>query len=79
VGLDCLVDPAMELVARLRGPLHCVVNVLGMVVPEGVIFYLFFFLFFWAVGAQVSKMEAVDHHAYSCITNLAFFWPPLSG
>jgi len=39
-------------VARLRGPDHCVVNVLGMLVPEGVIFYLFFFYFSWAVAGD---------------------------
>jgi len=42
------VDLTIGLVLRLRGPDHWVVNALGMVVPEGVIFYLFFFYFFWA-------------------------------
>jgi hypothetical protein len=74
--LDGLVDPAMVLVARLRGPLHCVVNVLGMVVPELLILYLFFFYFFLVIGGPVLKMVAVAHHAYSCITNPDFFWGP---
>jgi hypothetical protein len=42
-----LVDLAIVLVARLRGPDHCVVNVLGMVLPELLILYLFFFYFSW--------------------------------
>ena len=67
---------AIVLVARLRGPDHCVVNVLGMVLPELLILYLFFFYFFLVIGGPVLKIEAVAHRAYPCITNPDFFWAP---
>ena len=70
-----MVDLAM---LRLRGvlaPEYCVMNVLGMVLPESLILYLFFFYFSWIEGwAPVLKMEAVDHRAYPWITNPDFFW-----
>lgn len=75
-GVDFLVDRAMRLVDRCRGPDHWVVNVLDTVVPEGVIFYLFFFYFSWAIAGPVLKMEAVDHHAYPVTNRPRFFWPP---
>ncbi len=73
---DLVVDPTRDLVDRLRGPDHWVVNVLGMVVPDAVILYLFFFIFSWFGGRPVLKMVAVAHHAYSHITNPDFFWAP---
>jgi len=48
------------------------------VVPEGVIFYLFFFYFSWAIAGPVLEMVAVDHHAYPRYQHPAFFWPPHS-
>lgn len=75
-GVDFLVDRTIGLVDRCRGPDHCVVNVLDTVVPEGVIFYLFFFYFSWAIAGPVLEMEAVDHHACQRYQHLAFFWPP---
>lgn len=80
------VDRTIGLVLRLRGPLHCVVNVLDTVVPELLILYLFFwkrsgclceifFEFFWAIAGPVLKMVAVDHHAYSNFSKRQFFWP----
>ena len=53
---DCLVGAAM---LRLRGvlaPEYCVMNVLGMLVPESFILYLFFFYFSWVmVGDRFAK------------------------
>ena len=69
-----MVALAMLRLRGVRGPEYCVMNVLGTVVPEVLIFYLFFFYFFWMVVGPVLKMEAVDHHAYSHITNPDFFW-----
>ena len=48
---------------------------LGTVVPESLILYLFFFYFFWAIGDQVLKMEAVVHHASLITKRTPFFWP----
>ena len=48
---DRVVGVAMR-VMRLRGvlgPEYCVMNVLGIVLPESLILYLFFFYFFWLV------------------------------
>jgi len=75
VGLERVVDPTRDLVARLRGPDHWVVNVLGIVVPDAVILYLFFFIFSWVEGGPVLKMVAVAHHASPLYQHLAFFWP----
>ena len=52
------------------------VKLLGTVVPEVLILYLFFFYFFWMVAGPVLKMEAVDHRAYPYYQNSDFFWPP---
>ena len=79
VDLDRVVRVVMR-VMRLRGvlaPEYCVMNVLGMLVPEVLIFYLFFFYFFWMVAGPVCKMEAVDHHAYPYYQSHPFFWPTL--
>lgn len=75
---DRVVDFAMLRLRGVLGPEYCVMNVLGMVVPEVLIFYLFFFYFFWMVVGPVCKMEAVDHHASRYYQLPQFFWPTLS-
>ena len=51
------------------------VNVLGTVLPELLILYLFFFYFSGQLGDQVLKIEAVAHHAYPVTNRPWFFWP----
>ena len=73
---DRVVDLAMLRLRGVLGPEYCVMNVLGMLVPEVLIFYLFFFIFSGWLWDRFAKWRPWII-ALAAITNYPSFFGPL--